>query len=194
MEGVVHIPADALGDWLDRFQNQWRAIALDALIGTAVNGPLLQDIWIRTPKSMWQRYAMRMGDRLGKNASLSRSRWTRNRTPERVEKLGEYGQQRLARSFLPYRGMATSANVLARVRLTNDGFEMVFGSDVPYAERMHNVGTSGQWTGEPYGHGWTTAGTDKGFVTEPLKQDEKAMLDEFERTLWAMLRQEGYAE
>lgn len=196
----MRIDAEDLSETLGRFRRVWPDIADEAFIGTAVNGPLLQDIYRRTPKSLMQRYALKSmaqrglagaDARLGKRGRLARSRWTAGLSAEDIAKIERYGQENLAKSILPKMGRMDDASAKGRIRIVPEGRQMIFSTDVPYAERMHEHGTHGQWDGSPYGRGWSTPGTDSHYISGPIAEDSREMAEVLMETIHERLRYTG---
>lgn len=182
-----------MGQWLDRASALWPDIREDALLGALVNGRLLGDIYRRTPKSYRARYAKTSRDAFKKyskgGVGLS-SGWQRHHSQSALDRLNRYGQERLARSLQPWKGVRTAASLRNMVRSTSGGIRFEISSDLPYARRMHEAGDLGQWT---FGRdrGWSTPGTGDRFISIPAKEDAADLVQNMTRNIEAELGRRG---
>ena len=172
---------------LSRLSAGWETVSRDSMVSALVLSPLLSDVWRRTPKSLMQRYALRAGQRLQTrkdgSKTLARRVWAQGRSTRTVQRLQTYGQQRLARALMPWRGTATASQLRQTVRRTACGCTLTLSSSLPYARRMHDRRSSLVWDGRPYGRGWSTEGTGGGYISGPVRSDGGRVASEYARSL-----------
>lgn len=183
-----------LSDGLNRLSSQWTRIRREALEDAILNGSLLQEIWMRTPKSSMQRYASELGGiRLSARGNLPKG-WRKKMTAENLATVDRYGQERLARSLMP--GGTMPSQTYRGLDITDhaDGPSFFIRSDLDYAEKVHEAQfpREGQyWTPNSDRGGWTTRGTGNKYLERPAEDcaDELAELvaDHLEEALRGML-------
>lgn len=189
---VIHVVE--LSEGLNRLSGQWTRIRREALEDAILNGPLLQEIWMRTPKSSMQRYASELGGiNLSVKGDLPRG-WRKRLSAEDLHKVDRYGQERLAHSLMP--GGTMPSQTYRGLDITDhaDGPSFFIRSDLDYAEKMHEAQfpREGQyWTPNSDRGGWTTKGTGNRFLERPAENcaDELAEIvaDHLEEALRRML-------
>lgn len=182
-----------LSDGLNRLSNQWTRLRREALEDAILNGSLLEEIWMRTPKSMMQRYASELGGiKLTVKGDLPRG-WRKKMNPEGLRTVDRYGQERLARSLMPGGTMPSQTYRGLDITDHSEGVSFFIRSDLDYAERMHEAQfpREGQYWTPNGGKGWTTKGTGNKFLERPAENcaDELAEIvaDHLEEALRGML-------
>lgn len=169
MTGAIRVVRLEAG--LNELTKKWPAIRREAMEDAILNGSLLEEIWMRTPKSMMQRYASELGGiPLTLKGDLPRG-WRRKVGSDVLKHVEQYGQERLARSLMPGGTMPSQTYRGLDITDHSDGVSFYIRSDLDYAEKMHEAKypREGQyWTPNQKG-GWTTPGTGNEFLERPAE-------------------------
>ena len=199
----------ALADLADDFDDIMESAMRSALLLTGY----FDEVWQRTPKSDRAKYAAkyldiplvvkqkgRANDPSSWDASLPSS-WERRamkgadtpraraRASASIQRLNEYGMERLANSILPF-GLHDRS---LQVRRRAGAVELVLSSSVPYAARMHETAKprEGEYWTPGKKTGWSAARTGNRYLELPYQQLQHKILDEFGRQVDVELRRRG---
>ena len=153
----------------------------DSVEDALTNGEseILADIWNRTPQSDRYRYAFRYKaidlQDWKKDGSSLKSGWRKNFSEGQLNRLDQYGQQRLRKSL--FGGQDTYGIKGMTVKSDQHRASFTLSSDLPYARRMHEaVDIVDYWSGtekgigDKKGRGWSTVGTGAKFLTDPVHE------------------------
>ena len=199
----------ALADLADDFDDIMEKAMRSALLLTGY----FDEVWQRTPKSDRARYASnyrgvdlivkqrgRTNDPSTWQATLPSS-WDRgvmsgadtprerDRRSAAIQRLNEYGMERLANSILPFGRHDRSL----QVRRRSGAVELVLSSSVPYAARMHVAAKprEGEYWTPGKRTGWSAARTGNRYLELPYQQLQHKILDEFGRQVDVELHRRG---
>lgn len=188
MTTEIEVTIGGLSKGLDELARDWPNLRRDALEGAILHSGLLEGIWMRTPKSLMQRYASQMGaGHIGANGQLPRG-WRKKMDAKTLARLDQYGQERLARSLMPNGNRPGMMGTGLDIRTTADGAVWRIRSSIKYAAKVHDTKypTEGQYWA-PGGKGWTTPGTGNKFLSRPAEQYAGAIARELAKNLSAAI-------
>ena len=196
-----------------KLADEWEHIAEYAMKNALLRTGYYDRVWQRTPKSDRNRYAAKyrgvdmVVKRKGKEndpsswkTQIPRKRekavlsWAEtprehDRRARAVQRLNEYGMERLANSVLPYGRDSKSL----QVRRRQGTIELVLSSSVPYAARMHEAKKPREgeyWTpGED--SGWSASRTGNRYLDKPHEELQDKILKEFVKGVDQRLRNLG---
>lgn len=208
---------DELSAMLGRLADGWQDIAETAMKRALVNTKYLQEAWRRTPKSNRPRYASRYAgvglkvkqrgdanDPSGWKYGVS-SRWrqqaadysvrqaeagrkVRAPTARGMDRVDEYGRERLARSILP----RVDASALI-VRRTQTELRLTLASSLDYAPRVYlaEKPAEGDYWTPGKDSGWSAYGTGNRFLEVPYEQLQDKILQRFAKEIDRQLKEIG---
>ena len=203
---------DELADELDRLGREWDDIAVDALKGAIVNGGYLAELGVRIPKSEQARYAADLWgtDRNGnaRRVELDVKRagnpdgtgWEYRLPRNWAKRFGvnpadasrvreQYGHGRLLKSIIPD-GNKEGA---IQVRSIGGGIELVLGSSLDYAARMHQATRprEGEYWRPGASRGWSTPRTGNRYFEVAYERAHERMMQHMVRNINMILSQRG---
>ena len=199
---------------LRRLGTDWQTVSENALRGAMLVTGYLDAVWQRTPKSDRARYASRykgvglkvkQRGREGDPSSWSvelQNGWDRrvmsgaettrerDRREAAIQRLNEYGMERLANSLIP--GGNPDHNTL-RVRHSSRTVSLVLASSIGYAARMHEAlkPAEGDYWTPGKDRGWSASGTGNRFVEKPLEDYQDRIVEEFASQIDSELARRG---
>lgn len=185
----IEVTIGGLVSSLDDLARDWPTLRSDALEGAILNSGLLDAIWMRTPKSMMQRYASEMGElRINSSGALEKG-WRRKMNPRLLAHVERYGQERLARSLMPNGNRPGARGTGLDIQTTPDGAVWRIRSSVGYAEKVHEARKPADghyWTPGERG-GWTTPGTGSKYLSRPAEECAGRIARELAKNLSAAI-------
>lgn len=199
---------------LRRLGTDWQTVSENALRGAMLVTGFLQAVWDRAPKSDRARYASRYRN-VGlivkeRGAAGDPSSWTvelqngwdkrvmswaettreRDRRESAIQRLNEYGMERLANSLVPD---GNPKHNTLKVRHSSRTVSLVLSSSISYAARMHEAlkPAEGDYWTPGKDHGWSATGTGNRFVEKPLEDFQDRIVEEFANQIDSELARRG---
>ena len=189
MTTEIEVTIGGLSKGLDELARDWPNLRRDALEGAILHSGLLEGIWMRTPKSLMQRYAERVSTGpVGDDGQLPRG-WRRKLSPKALARVEKYGQERLARSLMPNGNRPGMMGTGLDIHTTSDGAVWRIRSSLVYAARMHEAKkpSEGHYWSPGVNRGWTTPETGNKFLSKPAEQYAGAIARELAKNLSAAI-------
>lgn len=206
--------ASALSALADEWDSVMEKAMREALLRTGFYGA----VWARTPRSDRAKYASRYKDvRLTINSrgrDDDPSTWSvsvdrleeqmmrgvqgtadRDRRQRSIDRINEYGMNRLSNSILPHGHDTDGADKNLQVRRRAGAIELVLSSSVPYAARMHEAvkPAEGEYWTPGKRTGWSAARTGNRYLDKPYEDLQDKILRQLGLRIDAELRRRGLA-
>lgn len=177
--------ATELAERLQGLGEEWPELRQEAMEDALVHSGVLQAIWERTPKSLWQRYAsQKSGYKVGKTGRIN-PKWSTLVSDKDMKTISEYGRERLARSL--FSGLQGDVKGLISRNYGNET-TLTIRSDVEYAGKVHEgygMPKEGDYWPDHRDehHGWSTAKTGIKYIEGPVDQYHEKLFEETRQCL-----------